>query len=383
MRIAYFDTIAGISGDMTLGALIHAGLPFEYLLNELSLLSLTGYELEIRHIERNGIQTVKFDVNVTIEEKHGRHLSHIHKLIAESGLPEPVVKNASDIFTTIGKAEAKIHNIDIGKLHFHEVGAIDSIIDVVGTAIGLNYFGIEKVYSSPVKVGSGGTIRAAHGTIPVPSPATMEILRGYPVVLTDIPFELTTPTGAAIVRTLSAGVLDREEFTPEAIGYGSGSREMDRIPNILRICIGELSPESQEDEVVVLETNIDDMNPEIYPYLIDKLLAEGARDAFIIPVIMKKGRPGILLTAMASQQEADKITQLILRETTTIGVRYKIMNRRVLPRTVRMIDTPFGKVRMKEIERDGTVHLVPEFDECRRIAEERNIPLIEVYKRLG
>jgi pyridinium-3,5-bisthiocarboxylic acid mononucleotide nickel chelatase len=383
MRIAYFDTIAGISGDMTLGGLIHAGLPFEYLLNELSLLSLTGYELEIRHIERNGIQTVKFDVNLTFEEKHGRHLSHIHKLIAESGLPEPVVKNASDIFTTIGKAEAKIHNIDIGKLHFHEVGAIDSIIDVVGTAIGLNYFGIEKVYSSPVKVGSGGTIRAAHGTIPVPSPATLEILRGYPVVLTDIPFELTTPTGAAIVRTLSAGVLDREEFTPEAIGYGSGSREIEQIPNIFRICIGELSPESREDEVVVLETNIDDMNPEIYPYLIDKLLAGGARDAFIIPVIMKKGRPGILLTAMASQQEADKITQLILRETTTIGVRYKIMNRRVLPRTVRMIDTPFGKVRMKEIEREGTIHLVPEFDECRRIAEERNIPLIEVYKRLG
>jgi pyridinium-3,5-bisthiocarboxylic acid mononucleotide nickel chelatase len=180
MRIAYFDTIAGISGDMTLGGLIHAGLPFEYLLNELSLLSLTGYELEIRHIERNGIQTVKFDVNLTVEEKHGRHLSHIHKLIAESGLPEPVVKNASDIFTTIGKAEAKIHNIDIGKLHFHEVGAIDSIIDVIGTAIGLHYFGVEGVYSSPVKVGNGGTIRTAHGTLPVPSPATMEILRGYP-----------------------------------------------------------------------------------------------------------------------------------------------------------------------------------------------------------
>jgi pyridinium-3,5-bisthiocarboxylic acid mononucleotide nickel chelatase len=383
MRIAYFDTIAGISGDMALGALIHAGLPLDYLRNELSLLPLTGYELETRHLDRSGIQTIKFDVNVPVEEKHGRHLSHIHKLIAESGLPGPVIENASAIFTTIGTAEAKIHNIDIEKIHFHEVGAMDSIVDVIGTTIGLDYFGIEGVYSSPVKVGNGGTVRTAHGTLPVPSPATMEILRGYPIVLTDIPFELTTPTGAAIIKTLSGGVINREKLSIDTIGYGSGSREIEHIPNILRLCIGNLPAEPDEDEVTVLETNIDDMNPEVFPYVIDKLLSGGARDAFVTPVIMKKGRPGILLTVLVSPQRLEDMTSLLYRETTTIGIRYRTMSRKVLSRAIKTVDTPFGKMKMKEVEKNGKIHLIPEFEECRKIAEERNIPLIEVYKRLG
>ncbi len=383
MKIAFFDTIAGISGDMTLGAMIHAGLPIEYLRTELGKLGLQGFEIEAMHVERNGITAVQCEVSVSAVSQHGRHLSQILDLISGSALPDRVKKDASDIFSIIGAAEAKIHNVPVGKIHFHEVGAVDSIVDIVGAAIGLHYFGTDAVYSTPVKLGMGGTIPAAHGTLPVPAPATIEILRGYPVVSSDIPYELTTPTGAAIIKTLSSGLLNRETFVPLSIGYGSGQREMREIPNILRLIVAEYDPAGIEDEIISIETNIDDMNPEIYPHVIEKLLDAGARDAYLTPVVMKKGRPGILLTVLAAQHEFDAVLKILQRETTTIGIRYSRKQRKILERSGIMVETEFGKVRMKEVTRDGGTEYIPEYEECKKIADSRQLPLIEVYRRLA
>ncbi len=382
-KTAYFDTIAGISGDMTLGALIDAGLPLEHLRTELKKLNLSGYELEVKHVQHSGITAVKLEVIVSKKETHHRHYPHIKELIESSALSTAIKKNTVSIFYTLAQAEAKIHNIPVEKIHFHEVGAIDSIVDIVGTAIGLDYLGVETVYSSPVKTGAPSTIKSAHGVIPTPAPATLEILRGYPVVFTDVPGELTTPTGAAIIKTLSRGMLSSESITFEKIGYGSGAKQFERLPNLLRIGIGTMkSPETEED-IMVVEANIDDMSPEFYPYTIDKLLAAGARDAFLTPVIMKKGRPGTMITSLCTPATQDTVIKTLLAETTTIGVRYRRMNRKILKRDEKTVETDFGPVRMKTVEIDGHEYSKPEFEDCKRIAEEFDIPLIEVYRRLG
>ena len=383
MKTLYFDTIAGISGDMTLGALVDAGLPLEYLRNELKKLDLTGYELEGKHVQQNGITAMILEVVVTKKDKHHRHYSDIKELIEQSGLPDRVIRDAVAIFYTLAKAEAKIHSIPVEKIHFHEVGAIDSIIDIVGTAIGIDYFGVGQFYSSPVKLGASSTIRSEHGIIPTPAPATMEILRGYPVVFTDIPDELTTPTGAAIIKTLSQGILSTEKITFDKIGYGSGTKRFERLPNLLRVGIGETASLKTEEEITLIEANIDDMNPELYPYVVDKLLAAGARDAFITPVIMKKGRPGNMISVLCMPDDQDKIIKILLAETTTLGVRYSRLHRKILSRDVKTIETEFGKVTMKTVEVDGREYTKPEFEDCKRIADNLGIPLIEVYRRLG
>jgi hypothetical protein len=382
MRIAYLDTIAGISGDMTLGAFISAGVSLDQLIAELGKLRLSGFDVTARNIQRNGITAVKVDVVISEAPKYHRHLVDINAIIDRSDLGEAVKGRAKKIFHEVAVAEAKVHNSTLEKVHFHEVGAIDSLVDIVGTSICLEQMGIEGVFSSPVKVGNGGTVNTQHGVMPIPTPATSEILKGYPVVLTDIPFELTTPTGAAIIKALSRGTLTFEQLTVTAIGYGAGTRELPGIPNLLRVVIGEIEPRHDRDEMVLVETNIDDMNPEILPYVIEKLIAAGANDAFLTPILMKKGRPAQLLSALVERSQMEPILSLIFRETSTIGIRIHHVERRKLTRTQKTMQTSLGSITVKSVTVDGKEKLIPEFEECKRVAIERNLPLKEVYSIL-
>ena len=382
MKIAYFDTIAGVSGDMTLGAFVSAGIPLEALKAEISKLRLTGVELEGRHVRRNGIVAVKIDVVISAPQTHHRHVKDIFSIIDASTLSDGVKERAKRIFMEVARAEAKVHDSTIEKIHFHEVGALDSIVDIVGASICLDYLGIKGVYSSPVKLGSGGFVETEHGKLPLPGPATSEILKNYPTVLTDIPFELTTPTGAAIIKACSSGTLSTESFVVESVGYGAGTREMNEIPNLLRILVAELPEAYDRDELVIVETNIDNMNPEIYPFVIEELLKAGANDAYLIPVVMKKGRPGVLLSALVSRSGLEGVESVLFRQTSTIGLRIIQTERKKLPREIREIETRFGKVKFKVIVADRSEKIVPEYEECRRIAEEHHLPLIEVYKIL-
>lgn len=382
MKFCYFDTIGGISGDMTLGAFVSAGLRFDTLVAELGKLGLGGFELEANHVERNGIVATKIDVVITEQPKYHRHYTDIVALIERSGLSMVVKETAKKMFYEIAVAEAKVHSATLEKVHFHEVGAIDSLVDIVGVSICIDSFGIDSVYSSPVKVGNGGTVDSQHGMLPVPTPATMEILKGYPTVLTDIPFELTTPTGAAIIKANSRGMLDVEQVKVSSIGYGAGSRDMGKLPNLLRVVIGDLEPQYDTDQIVGVETNIDDMNPELYPYILERLLAAGARDAFLTPIIMKKGRPGTLLTVLTERIGLDTVLKVIFAETSSIGVRMHPMERKKLVRRVKDVQTSFGNVRVKAVINDGREMLIPEFEECRRIAVEKGLALKDVYRAL-
>ncbi len=380
MKIAYFDTISGISGDMTLSAFVSAGVSIDELISELQKLKLSGFELSAQHITRNGIVAVKVDVVISEQPHYHRHLKDIEILIDKSALSLNVKERAKKIFHEVASAEAKVHNSSIEKVHFHEVGAIDSLVDIVGASICLEKFGIQAVYSSPVKVGNGGMVKTQHGMLPVPTPATMEILKDYPIVLTDVPFELTTPTGAAIIKALSQGVLSTEKIQVSTIGYGAGGREIEQLPNLLRVLIGELEPEYVADQIVSIETNIDNMNPEIYPYVIEKLITAGAHDAYLIPIVMKKGRPGILLSVLVERAKIERILGIVFRETTTLGVRIQPVERKKLLRAHKQMNTSFGIVSVKVIVVEGKEQLRVEFEECKRIASEKNVPLAEVYR---
>jgi pyridinium-3,5-bisthiocarboxylic acid mononucleotide nickel chelatase len=389
MRIAYFDIFSGISGDMTLGAFVSAGLPLDELRSELAKIDLGGYSITERRITRSMVSATKIDVEVA-DTAHGEH-GHAHqrsyldimRLIDASRLNDSIKARSKAIFQTIAKAEAKIHDTTVDKVHFHEVGAIDSIVDIVGAAICIEKLGIECVYSSPVRTGSGGFITTQHGVMPIPTPATIEILKGYPVELTDVPHELTTPTGAAIVATLSRGILSGlQDLAIDSIGYGAGGREIPNMPNMLRVMIGTLPDGYMEERLALIETNIDDMNPEVYPYLIELLIERGAHDAYVVPVLMKKGRPGHLLCVACSETMTEPLIRIIYSETTTTGVRIQRIERKKLERDVRIVDSSFGSVSVKVVVRDGRETIVPEFEECRRIARERGLPLLQVYKQL-
>ncbi len=380
MKYAYFDCFSGVSGDMILGALLHAGAPFDDLKAQLSLLNVSGYSLETEDVVRQGIKGVYCRVK-TEEHHHHRHLPDIEKIIRESGVAESVKEKAIRIFTNLAEAEGRVHGIPPDKVHFHEVGALDAIIDIVGAVICLDSLGIDMVFSSPMTFGTG-FVRAAHGEMPVPVPATLELTRGYPFRQTDIPMELTTPTGAAIVTTLSKGTVLPTDMKITALGYGAGSREIQNRPNLLRVLILEDGEKETEDQVAVIESNIDDMNPEIYPYLMERVLEAGALDAFITPAIMKKGRPGSVLTVISPVLKHDEIVALLFRETTTIGVRTSRWHRKKLPREQIEIQTPWGKVRCKKIVRDGSEQIVPEFEECRKIALANHLAMQQVYKAI-
>jgi uncharacterized protein (TIGR00299 family) protein len=383
MEIAYFDTIGGISGDMTLGAFVSAGMSIDELAQEIDKLDLKNVELQASHVERNGIVAVKVDVIISGKQEHRRGLFDIFSTIDTSSLSDRVKRDAKKIFMEVATAEAAVHGTVVEKIHFHEVGALDSIVDIVGAAICFEKLGIDSIYSSPVKLGHGGMITTEHGTLPLPGPATTEILRNYPIVLSDIPYELTTPTGAAIIKAMSAGTLSSGQLEVERIGYGAGTRDIPQVPNLLRVLIGKTTSSFEQDEAVLVETNIDDMNPEIYPFVIERLLGIGALDAFLTPVIMKKGRLGMLLSTLTNSSKLDDVLRVVFSETTTIGVRIQPVERRKASRAERTVTSSLGIVKIKSIVLEGREIYVPEFEECKRIALEKNMPLRVVYETLN
>jgi hypothetical protein len=353
------------------------------LISELGKLNLKGYRIKTRIVKRSGISATKVDVIIENSSRNiHRNLSDIYNIIDSSSLSNFVKKTAMEIFNLIAEAEARIHNTTTDKVRFHEIGAIDSIVDIVGTAICIEKMGIEKIFTSRISLGSGGFIDAEHGRMPIPSPAVLELLKGFPVILTDIPFELTTPTGAGIISALASYGLERETIKIQSTGYGAGDRDIPQQPNILRIIIGELPTNYETDRIFLVETNIDDMNPEIFPFVIERLMDAGALDAFMTPVIMKKGRPGMIISAIVHKDKLDPIMSIIFSETSTLGLRVQEVERRKLPRSEKRIETPFGNVRFKSVIIDGSEKLIPEFEECRKIAISKNIPLIEVYRIL-
>lgn len=399
MKIAYFDCFSGISGDMCLGALVDAGVSLKAIERELRKIPVRGYRLTSRKVRRANLAALKVDVALTSSKsgtrgEHGRELSllrDVEKTIHASSLSEAIKKRGSDIFRRIFKAEAKVHGATPATVHLHELGAIDCIVDIFGTLIGLDILGIEKVYASPINLGSG-FVKTGHGTLPVPAPAVAEILKRTPAYSRQVPFELTTPTGAAIIRELSSGFGDMPVINTEIIGTGAGSRDPKDWSNVLRIFIGD-SPDPtvrgtdpgrhESDRIIVIETNIDDMNPQLYETVMENLFRAGALDVFLTQIIMKKGRPGIKLTALCSRVKKDQLADIILKETTSIGLRYYETERRVLEREIREVDTEFGKVKVK-VAKSGTdiIKIIPEYEDCKRIAKKHKIPLIEVMKKI-
>lgn len=381
MKVAYFDCFAGISGDMTLGALVDAGLSFSVLKSELDKLSVREFTLSQRRVEKHGIAGTKIDVNAREGHVH-RHLKDVLEIINNSEISAPAKEKAARVFQKLAEAEAKIHGTTIEAVHFHEVGAVDAIVDVVGAIVGLEILGIEAIYASKFRFGSGHT-RGAHGAMPVPVPAVVEMTKGFPSERTDIPYELVTPTGAALLTALASNIGETIQLRTENTGYGAGTRDVEQVPNLLRVEIGELVADPRTDLPVLLETNIDDMTPEIYGYLIDRLLEAGARDAFLTPVIMKKGRPGIQLTVLADPNKETELTELIFSETTTLGIRRLPVQRHILERRTDTVQTPYGPIRVKIADIGGKQRITPEYDDCARIAREKQIPILDVYKSVN
>lgn len=385
MKILYYDCFSGISGDMNLGAMIDLGIDTEWLRRELGKLNLEGWELLAEKDQRHGISGTRVTVVQKKHEHFHRHLADIEKIIAESSLSQQVRKTATDIFRVIGEAEAKVHNVPIDKIHFHEVGAIDSIIDITGAAICYHHLAPDAVISSPVELG-GGMVRCDHGMLPVPAPATAEIIRNLTVRYNGVDFEATTPTGAAILTVLTA---DSPEKLPLVrtlkTGYGIGHKKHPSVPNILRVSMVETENQPVSGhEAILIECNIDDMNPEIYSHVSEKLFASGAADVYLTEIIMKKGRPGIILSVICEKGLESSIRETIFRETTTIGIRSVIFQKNTLERKNVVIDTEYGKVSFKLSYFEGkVVSAKPESDQCREIALRLGIPLREVISRLS
>jgi len=447
MRIAYLDCFSGMSGDMFLGALVDAGVPARLLEETVAALDI-GARLEVSRVNRSGISATKVDVYVHGEKElprevyweqqahghshehqhrhghghghnqehvelrehnygrtessqragpalsavegapapheHGRGLKEIREIIGKAGISEGAKSTVIAIFEALGAAEAKVHNIDIEKVHFHEVGAVDAMVDIVCASVGAEALGVDEIVCSPLNVG-GGTVKCAHGTFPVPAPATVELLKNAPVYSSGIQAELVTPTGAAIVKTLASRFEPFPEMKIEKTGYGAGTRDFPRHANVVRLTIGEAQPElaakTPQETVTVLQANLDDLNPQVFGYVMDRLLEEGALDAFGAPVQMKKNRPGMLLTVLCRPEDASKLTELIFTETTTLGVRRREENRQALARKWTTVATRWGDVRLKVASLNGTVtNYAPEYEDCRRIAMEHHVPLKSVMQ---
>jgi hypothetical protein len=437
MRIAYLECFSGISGDMFLGALVDAGVPPRLLEETVAALGV-GAKLEISRVMRSGISATKVDVWVDGEKDmpreeywakqksqhshshshdhdHEHHHSHpeehdhshshgepaphqhehehahahrglteIREIISKAAISESAKKTAIRIFEALGAAEAKIHRVPVESIHFHEVGAVDAIVDIVCTAVGAEALGVDEIVCSPLNVG-GGTVKCAHGIFPVPAPATLELLKGAPSYSSGIDAELVTPTGAAIVSTLAKRYGAFPQMTVEKSAYGAGSRDFPGRPNVLRIVLGDASAamaaKTDSETISVLEANLDDLNPQVFGYVMDRLLEEGALDVFGVPVQMKKSRPGTLLTVLCRPENADKLVQLLFAETTTLGVRRREESRQVLARRWESVRTEWGEVRIKIASMNGTVtNYAPEYEDCRRIATEHHVPLKTVMQ---
>ncbi len=381
-KIAYFECFSGASGNMILGALLDAGLRLKDLQEELNKLNVSGFEIINTRVARHGISAIHVDVKT--EETHvHRHLHHIVDILDQSALEQHIKDDCKHIFTRLAEAEARVHNTTVEHIHFHEVGALDAIVDIVGAVAGLRKLGVETIYVSPLTLGTG-FITCAHGTIPVPVPATVELLKGKPVRPTDIQAELVTPTGAAILSTLGGHFGSPPAARFDTSGYGAGTRELS-IPNVLRLQIGQLDESAagaDTDTVAVIEANIDDMNPQFYDHLFEKLYDAGALEVYTVPVNMKKNRPGIVLSVLIPLACRAKIINVILQESTTIGVRWQEMQRAKAQREIINVDTGFGQVRVK-VSRlgDQVINIAPEYDDCKKLARAQpDIPLKRIYQ---
>jgi len=382
VRHLHFDCQSGISGDMTLASLLDLGMPFEHLQNELRKIKLDGYKLNYFRTERHMISAAAVTVEINDPAAH-RHLRDILNIIEPSSLAEKIKVFARTAFQKLADAEAKIHQTSPDKVHFHEVGALDAIIDITGAAIGLEYFRPESISISPLPLGSG-SVKSAHGMIPIPAPATIEILRGFRFRLEDTAGEKVTPTGAAILATAAEiyPVIESpsSSIKIEKVGYGAGAGDFPERPNLLRLMLGELdsSLPSEREEVQLIESNIDDMNPQIYSHLMSRLYEAGALEVFMTPIIMKKNRPGTLLTLLCKNDLVDTLSDIIFRETTTAGLRIRSERRRVLPREIRLVETEYGPIRVKMLKFKDKVKIQPEYDDCAAAAQKRSVSLLDV-----
>lgn len=391
---AYFEMFSGISGNMVLGALIDLGLDPKSLESELNKLGLQNeYEIKIEKVSRSHIGGTYVDVHLHDHEHehdhahdhahdhdhHGRNLEDINKIIETSELSRTIKEKSKTIFLNLAKAEAKVHRTEINEIHFHEVGAVDAIVDIVGSVTGLELLGIDRIYASSINTGQGYVI-AAHGKLPVPAPATMELLKNVPTYSSGTEKELTTPTGAAIITSLSAYFGPKPLMRVEKVGYGAGTYEIE-IPNLLRINVGNVEQGSKKMKVV--ETNIDDMNPQFYEYIMEKLFEKGALDVYFTPIQMKKNRPATKISVIVDAENLFKINEILLKETTTLGVRIFDIEREIVDRKIKEVETQFGKVKVKVGILDGkTVNIAPEYEECKKIAKEKGLPIKTVYQIL-
>jgi uncharacterized protein (TIGR00299 family) protein len=379
-RIAYFDCFSGVSGDMILGALIDAGLDLHQLEFELRKLNIPGYTLNAEKTTRKGLSGTRFLVHAE-EDQTERHLKDIEEILDHSALDDDIKVSGKAIFRELANVEAKIHNSAPEKVHFHEIGGLDSIIDIIGSLLGLKLLGIETVYASRIPVGTG-FVECDHGTLPLPAPASLELLKGIPIYASSMEKEIVAPTGIAILKNVAKSFGVIPEMRIQRIGYGAGSREM-KIPNLLRVWIGdsEKNQEYEEDEVILIETNIDDMNPEYFGYTSEKLFERGALDVFMTPIFMKKNRPGTLLSVLILPDTLDEMLSTIFAETTSLGIRIHRLEREKLPREIITVDTPFGCVRVK-VSRVGheIKNISPEYEDCKEIAAKQGIPLRKVYE---
>jgi hypothetical protein len=380
-KIFYLDAFCGVSGDMLLSSILDCGFPLENLMEELSKLGVRGYRLSRKAVRRNGIRATMLDIDVSKAPKLPG-LRDMEKMIDASALGSAVKSKSIAVLSCLAAAEAKVHGTTKSHVHFHELGNFDTILDIVGTVAGLEKLGVQKIFSSPLPLGRG-RIESDHGPLEAPAPATVEIMRGAPVVFTDRQGELTTPTGAALVRTLASGFTQVISMTVEKIGYGAGTSASEDTPNLLRAFLGMQNAAASTEHVYVIETNIDDMDPQVYPYLLGKLQRAGAHDAYLTPVQMKKGRPGALLTVISGSSEIDALTELLLTETTTIGLRYWEVKRRVADRRMKKVMTSLGEVRVKEVELPGAgTRMKIEFEDLARIAEKTGRSIIDLEREL-
>ncbi len=385
--ILYVDMFSGISGDMFLGALVDLGTPVDWLTRKLETV-FKGFEIEAATVYPHHLRAIDIVVTATEDQPSHRHYTDIKTMIEKSPLPDGVKKNSLDAFEKIAMAESKIHGQDIETVHFHEVGAIDSLVDIIGTFLCVDYLGITKVYASRVPLGSG-SVECAHGQIPVPVPATLAILKDTPVTSSDAATEIVTPTGAALITTLCSDFGTMPLMTIDRVGYGAGKRKTgSKRPNLLRILAGlpsddNLNKTINKEDIFVVKANVDDMSPEISGYLMETLFDNSALDVSFMPVQMKKNRPGVLIEVMCRSTEIDKVIEVILTQSTSIGVRYHECRRAFLTRENTVVDTAYGKIQVKKIVNpDSSIRYVPEYETAKKIAKEKSIPLKDVYTQI-
>jgi uncharacterized protein (TIGR00299 family) protein len=379
MRTAYLDCFSGISGDMFVGALLDAGLSFDKLKDTLGSLPLDGYSLEVKREKKNDVTGTRFIVRPDKKVHGHRGLGDIKGIIGKGDLSDRVKEGCFRIFESIALEEGRIHNLPPGEVHFHEVGAVDSIIDIVAAAFGVESLGIASISASSLPLGSGIT-ETAHGRIPIPAPATIALLKGVPVYDSGLRHELVTPTGAALIKEFASSFGTMPPMIIEGVGYGAGSRDLPDRPNLLRIIIGKERSEGHIDTVVILDANLDNANPEWLGFMMDRLFESGALDVYFSPIQMKKNRPGIHVQVIGPPHKKDPLMDILFKESTTLGVRFSYSSRKTLERSQVEIDSPWGKMAVKKVVwPDGSFSLQPEYESCRKIAEEKGLPLKEIY----